>query len=300
LRRLLREDIEFNLSLGDSLERVKADPGQLEQVLLNLTVNASDAMPQGGKLTIETRNIVVDEKYMQRHPVLEPGGYVLVSIADTGHGMDAATKSRIFEPFFTTKQLGRGTGLGLATVYGIVKQSEGFILVESEQGRGTRFDVYLPGTAERVAGPEVEGTNGFKAPASPRKTVLIVEDEADVRELTCEFLMSAGYSVLTAQDGVEALEMVERLGKAINVVLTDVVMPKMRGPELGSRLKVLLPDVKVIYMTGYIEQEEAGTEFLENGCFLQKPFSREAVVALVGEALSTKNRKRVRIETTVA
>jgi signal transduction histidine kinase/CheY-like chemotaxis protein len=297
LRRLLREDIEFNLRLGDSLGRVKADPGQLEQVFLNLTVNASDAMPQGGKLTIETRNVVVDQKYLRMYPSLELGQYVLMSVTDTGHGMDEITRSKIFEPFFTTKDPGKGTGLGLATVYGIVKQSGGFILVDSEQGQGTRFDFYLPGTSERATGDATEEGNGWATGGSSRKTVLVVEDEADVREVTCEFLSGAGYSVLTAEDGVEALEIVGRLGKSIHVVLTDIVMPKMRGPELGARLKVILPAVRIIYMTGYIEQEEGGTEFLEDGFFLQKPFSREAVVAQVQHALKTRAGKRAPIET---
>src|SRR6266849_2690360 len=208
LRRLIREDIEFSLRLGDSLARVKADPGQLEQVLLNLTVNASDAMPLGGKLTVETQNVIVDKIYARKRPSVEPGEYVLISVSDTGHGMDATTKARIFEPFFTTKEPGKGTGLGLATVYGVVKQSGGFIWVESEPGRGTRFEIYLPRTNEPMEGShaatERMGCNGRP------KTVLVVEDEREVRELASEFLRTAGYTVLTAQDGTEALETAER------------------------------------------------------------------------------------------
>jgi signal transduction histidine kinase/CheY-like chemotaxis protein len=286
LRRLVREDIEFNMRLGDSLGRVKADPGQLEQVFLNLTVNASDAMPRGGKLTIETRNIVVEEGNSALHPSAASGSYVLVSVTDSGHGMDAATKSRIFEPFFTTKEPGKGTGLGLATVYGIVKQSGGSIHVESEPAQGSRFDIYLPVCNERLTENFQESHKEFNSGAGHRKTILIVEDEAEVRDLACEFLTSAGYSVLTAQDGQEALETVDRLGKSIQVVLTDIVMPKMRGPELGSRLRAVLPHVKIIYMTGYIEQGELEAGILNDGLFLQKPFSREALISQVSRALA--------------
>jgi signal transduction histidine kinase/ActR/RegA family two-component response regulator len=288
LRRLVREDIEFSLRLGDSLGRVKADAGQLEQVLLNLTVNASDAMPLGGKLTIETQNVVMDKKCAQIRPSIEPGKYVLVSVTDTGHGMDAATKARIFEPFFTTKEPGKGTGLGLATVYGVVKQSGGFIWVESEPGNGSRFEVYLPRTEERVEGEFDETSRKPAASLGRRRTVLVVEDEREVRELACEFLTAAGYSVLTAEDGREALETAERMGASIQAVLTDIVMPRMRGPELGLQLKILLPHVKIVYMTGYLEQDNGGTEFLEDAFFLQKPFSRETVVRLVGQAIKTE------------
>src|SRR5258708_4002990 len=204
LRRLVREDIEFGFLLGDSLGRVKADPGQIEQVLLNLTVNASDAMPQGGKLTVETQRLNVDEAFAQERPPLKPGQYVQLAVTDTGHGMDAATKSRMFEPFFTTKESGKGTGLGLATVYGVVRQSGGFIWVETSPGNGARFEIYLPRAGERE-----EAVSYERLPAISRhgsETILVVEDEDEVRSLASEFLRSAGYSVLTARDGVEALE----------------------------------------------------------------------------------------------
>ena len=292
LRRLIREDIELSLELGDSLGLLKADPGQLEQALLNLTVNAGDAMPLGGKLTIGTENVVVDEEYAVTRPSIEPGSYVLVSVTDTGHGMDGATKARIFEPFFTTKEPGKGTGLGLATVYGVVKQSGGFIWVESEPGKGARFELYLPRTEEPAPGEFSETAKECRAAAGRRKTVLVVEDEREVRELACEFLTAAGYSVLTAQDGEEALETAERLGRSIQVLLTDVVMPKMRGSELGMRLKTLLPQLKVIYMTGYLEQSDADSGFLEDAFFLEKPFSREALVDQVGRALKAQRSER--------
>jgi signal transduction histidine kinase/CheY-like chemotaxis protein len=283
LRRLIREDIEFSLRLGDSLGRVKADPNQLEQVLLNLTVNASDAMPLGGKLTIETQNLFVDHNNAHSHSSVEFGDYVVLSVSDTGNGMDAATKARIFEPFFTTKEPGKGTGLGLATVYGIVKQSCGFIHVDSAPGSGARFKVYLPQTFEQIETlPQLPVVH--ETPVG-RKTVLVVEDEREVRELACEFLKSAGYSVLTAEDGLEALEIAQRFGNSINVVLTDVVMPKMRGPALARRLKTLLPYLKIVYMTGYLEQSAPGDDFLQDAFFLQKPFSRETVVGQIGESL---------------
>jgi len=283
LRRLIREDIEFNLRLGDSLANVKADPGQLEQVLLNLTVNASDAMPLGGQLTIETRKIIVDWNYARTRPGVEPGAYVIVSVSDTGHGMDAATKARIFEPFFTTKEPGKGTGLGLATVYGVVKQSEGFIWVESSPGNGSRFEIYLPQTSEQA--PAERTVTMASESTARRKTVLVVEDEQEVRELACEFLKAAGYTVLTAEDGVEGLEIARRMGKSIHVVLTDIVMPRMRGPALANQLKNLLPHVKIVFMTGYFEENGDRENLLQDGYFLQKPFSRGAVVAQVGEAL---------------
>jgi signal transduction histidine kinase/ActR/RegA family two-component response regulator len=290
LRRLLREDIEFGLRLGESLARVKADPGQLEQVLLNLTVNASDAMPLGGKLTIETQNIIVDQEFARTHPTVEPGSYVLMSVSDTGYGMDAATKARVFEPFFTTKEPGKGTGLGLATVYGVVKQSGGFIWIESSTGKGARFEIYLPETLEQAEPVQLVAEPTI-SPAD-RKTVLVVEDERDVRELAYEFLKAAGYSVLTAKDGLEALETAERLGKSIHVVLTDIVMPKMRGPVLAKRIKTLLPHVKIVYMTGYLDQNAAKEELLQDALFLQKPFSRDSMVSEVGKALANVGPER--------
>jgi signal transduction histidine kinase/ActR/RegA family two-component response regulator len=285
LRRLIREDIELSLRLGDSLGRVKADAGQLEQVLLNLTVNASDAMPLGGKLTIETLNVALDSNAARMRPSVAPGEYVMLSVADTGHGMDAETKARIFEPFFTTKEPGKGTGLGLATVYGVVKQSGGFIWVESEPGKGTRFELYLPRTVEQVETTFIEAQSRIKASVCDRRTVLVVEDEKEVRELACEFLTTAGYKVVTAQDGLEALEIVGRLGSGVQAVLTDIVMPKMRGPELGHRLRDMQPEVKIVYMTGYLEQKDGDNAFQKDAFFLQKPFSRETVVQQVECAL---------------
>jgi len=299
LRRLIREDIEFSFRLSQSIGRVKADAGQLEQVLLNLTVNASDAMPLGGKLTIETQAVEFDKSDPRTHPPIEPGKYVLLSVTDTGHGMDTQTKARIFEPFFTTKELGKGTGLGLATVYGVVKQTGGYIWVESEPGSGTRFEIYLPRFEERVEETFTEKTRKCATPSGGRKTILVVEDERELRELACGFLTSAGYNVFSAQDGSEALELAKRLGESIHAVLTDMVMPKMRGQELIARLKDLLPHVKVVYMTGYLEQNEDRDRLLEDALFLQKPFSREAVVNQVGRALNSERSEMFEVETAV-
>ena len=293
LRRLVREDIEFSLRLGDSLGRIKADPGQLEQVLLNLTVNASDAMPRGGNLTIETRNVVVDETYARKLPSAQPGRYILLCVADTGHGMDAATQARIFEPFFTTKEPGKGTGLGLATVYGVVKQSGGCISLASEPGKGTSFELYFPRTEEPAEDASGDLARAIAAKTGrQRKTILIVEDEKEVRELASAFLDAAGYGVLTAEDGVDALATVERMGKSIHLVLTDLVMPKMPGIELGQHLRTLLPHVKIAYMTGYLEKNNGAQQLLDNAFFLQKPFSREALVSLVKHALEPRHHSR--------
>jgi len=290
LGRLIREDIKFIFRAGESLGRVKADPGQIEQVILNLTVNACDAMPRGGELVIETRNVAVDEAVSRRRRPMQPGPYVLLSVTDTGEGMNAETQARIFEPFFTTKELGKGTGLGLATVYGVVKQSDGCIWVESEPGRGARFEVYLP----RVSDPPETVRDESEAPGAVGrgKTVLLAEDEEAVRELATEFLRAAGYNVLAGQDGRQALELAKASADPIDVLLTDVVMPNLRGPEFAKQLKAQRPKIKVIYMSGYLDYDKGSGEFLEEGYFLQKPFSREALVRKVSEALGDAPQKR--------
>jgi signal transduction histidine kinase/CheY-like chemotaxis protein len=285
LRRLIREDIAFTFHAGESLARVKADPGQIEQVIMNLVVNAGDAMPSGGALTIETHNVTVDAEYASRRPPISPGEYVLLAVTDTGHGMDAETKARIFEPFFTTKEHGRGTGLGLAMVYGVVKQSGGCIWVDSEPGKGARFEVYLP----RVDGKEeveMATDEAASAPVRRRKTVLIAEDEEAVRELACTFVESAGYAVLAAKDGAEALTIAQRCEEPIHVLVTDIVMPNLRGPELAKQLKNLRGDLKVVYMSGYLEYNRDNGEFVEEAFFLQKPFDRETLVGKISEALN--------------
>ena len=291
LQRLLREDIEYKTQLGEPLGRVQADPGQMEQVLLNLIVNAADAMPNGGTLTIETENVCMDEQEAQLRAPMVPGHYVMLAVSDTGYGMEASTKARIFEPFFTTKEPGKGTGLGLATVYGVVKQSSGYIFVDSEPGAGARFEIFLPQVKEKVEAAPAE-ERAAKVHGG-RETVLLVEDEADVRMLTCEFLKGAGYQVLTAADGEEGFDMGQRFASEIDILVTDVVMPRMRGPEMAKRLKRLLPGLRVVYMSGYTEEFSEGQSLLEGASFLQKPFSRDALLRQIHDALKGKPPERV-------
>jgi signal transduction histidine kinase/CheY-like chemotaxis protein len=287
LTRLIREDIAFSFRPDEAPQRIKADPGQIEQVILNLTVNACDAMPSGGQLIVETHSVTVNEEFAQRRPPMQPGQYVLLTVTDTGEGMDANTKARIFEPFFTTKGLGKGTGLGLATVYGVVKQSGGYIWVNSEPGKGARFEVYLPQVHEPAEFTQSEG-NAARHTHS-RTTVLIAEDEDAVRELASEFLKSAGYTVLAAKDGTEALALAEASSKQIHILVTDVVMPNMRGPELAKQLKKLRSELRIVYMSGYLDYNRGCGEFLDEGFFLQKPFSREMLVSKVDEALKNES-----------
>ena len=282
LQRLIREDVEFTFVPGADLRFVKADPGQIEQVLMNLTVNACDAMPHGGKLTIATQNLLVDPVYAQSRPGLVAGSYVLLSAADTGHGMDAKTQARIFEPFFTTKEVGKGTGLGLSTVYGIVKQSGGFIYVHSAPGKGTCFEIFLPQVQDQC---EPLPANSVALPSAPDAvTILVVEDDTAVRELACRFLDTAGFRVLAARDGVEALRIAGEHGSSIGALLTDVVMPRMRGTELAARLSELFPDLKIIFMSGYLEQIEQSPSLMNNSLFLEKPFTRQIMLRKVNEA----------------
>jgi len=290
LKRLLREDIEFGVRLGESLGRVLADPGQIEQVLLNLTVNASDAMPEGGTLMIETQNVIVDAHHAAWRPSMKEGKYVLLAVSDSGVGMSGEIKARIFEPFFTTKEPGKGTGLGLATVYGIVNQSSGFIHVDSTPGKGTRFEVYLPQTTQQMelSSPEKQ----MASYARTGETVLLAEDEEDVRNLTCAFLQSAGYNVLTAADGVEAIEIAERLRGAIQLLVTDVVMPRMRGPELAAKMRNLLPNLRVVFISGYSEQLHGASSRPEESAFVQKPFSRNELLKRLSETLHPKKSPR--------
>jgi signal transduction histidine kinase/CheY-like chemotaxis protein len=284
LKRLIHEDIEFTFRAGESLGRIKADTGQVEQVLLNLAVNASDAMPRGGKLVIETRNVVVDPEAVKSRPTVEPGLYVMLAVTDTGVGMSAEIKARIFEPFFTTKESGKGTGLGLATVYGVVKQSGGFIWVDSTTGSGSRFEVYLPRVEQGITPNPSEELAPAKARAAA--TVLLAEDEEAVRMLAFEFLTAAGYRVYVASDGERALEIAENLNEPIHALVTDVVMPKMRGPELAKRLRVTRPDLKVVFMSGYLERTDGGEDFTGSASFLQKPFSKDVLVRQVSASLA--------------
>ena len=282
LKRLMPADIEVVFRADPSLGNVRADAGQLEQVLMNLTVNARDAMPRGGKITIETENVTVTPEFARARPPIEPGDYVKLAVIDTGTGMDAETKAHIFEPFFTTKDPGKGTGLGLATVYGVVKQTGGYLWVDTELGVGSKFEVYLPRVNDAVDSDTVG--QGITACQAGLKTVLVVEDEAGVREVACEFLSAAGYRVVAAEDGERAIQIVAR-ESTIDVLITDMVMPRMRGSELARELLRWKPAAKVIYMSGYLDPGETDGELVKDALFLQKPFSRESLVNQVAEAL---------------
>jgi signal transduction histidine kinase/CheY-like chemotaxis protein len=285
LPRLIGEHIEYAFLPEPKLAPIKADPGQIEQVILNLAVNARDAMPNGGNLTVKTSNVVITEEEAVKRPPMTPGDYVLLSVTDTGHGMDEPTKSHIFEPFFTTKEVGKGTGLGLATVYGVVKQSGGFIWVISAPDQGTTFEIYLPQISESVTKPDAEMSSAAIPHGS--ETILVVEDEAGVRELACQFLRVKGYTVLDARDGYEALEIAARHSGTIHLLLSDVVMPKMNGPELAGKLKAARPTMRLAFMSGYSEfsRGNMGHEF-PLAPVLQKPFSPASLVGIVREALA--------------
>jgi two-component system cell cycle sensor histidine kinase/response regulator CckA len=284
LRRVIAEDVALVTRLDPSAGNVRVDPGQLEQVILNLAINARDAMPRGGKLTIETSNADLDDAYAQRHVTVQPGRYVMVAVSDTGVGMDAAMQARLFEPFFTTKEKGKGTGLGLATVYGIVKQSGGYIWVYSEPGKGTAFKVYLPRVGEAPALPEPHVPT--VAPPRGTETILLVEDEQAVRTLSRRVLEARGYRVLEAGNGAKALEVARGSTGPIHLILTDLVMPDMTGTELASRLLSLRPGVRVLYMSGYTDDSVVRNGLLEQGrLFLQKPFTPETLARKVREAL---------------
>jgi PAS domain S-box-containing protein len=289
LRRLIGEDIELVSRTTADLRRVKADPGQIEQVVMNLVVNARDAMPKGGKITIETANADLDENYASTHAAVTPGPYVMLAVTDTGEGMTPETQAQIFDPFFTTKELGRGTGLGLSTVYGIVKQSGGHIWVYSEVDHGTTFKIYLPQSTEAdqpvtAEPPAVTTTRGTE-------TVLLVEDDSQVRELTRMVLTSCGYSVLAPKDADGALAMADQHARVIRLLLTDVVMPGMNGQELARQLIARNPQVKVLYMSGYTEFTIGRHGVLEPGTyFLQKPFTPVALGNKIREILDDATR----------
>ncbi len=284
LQRLIGEDIEMRANLDPAIGHVKADPGQIEQIILNLAVNARDAMLRGGKLTIETQNIFLDDSYANQHADVQPGSYVMMAMSDTGTGMDRETQANIFEPFFTTKEKGRGTGLGLSTVYGIVKQSSGHIWVYSEPGRGTTFKVYLPlieesSDATETPAPMAESLRGHE-------TILVVEDEDLVRRLACKILQSHGYTVLEAADASEALLKYEQHEGVIHLVITDVVMPIFSGRELAERLTPSRPEIKILYMSGYTDDAIVHHGVLDEGtAFLQKPFTPDALLRKAREIL---------------
>jgi len=284
LRRLLGEDVELRAALASDLGVVKVDPSQLEQVVLNLAVNARDAMPDGGTLTIETQNIELDQQYVQGHLSAQPGPYVMLAVSDTGVGMDAGTQARIFEPFFTTKEKGRGTGLGLATVYGIVKQSGGWIWVYSEPGHGTAFKVYFP----RVAAVAAPATASVAPPTSVRgsETILVVEDDETIRNLVLKVLKGNGYTVLAAANGDEAERVAGQHRGRIHLLITDVVLPGLSGPEVARRLVTTRTDTRVLYLSGYTNDAVLRRGVLEAGvAFLQKPFTPGVLGRKIREVL---------------
>ena len=284
LRRLLGEDIEIASRSSPDLGSVMADPGQLEQVLMNLAVNARDAMPQGGKLTIETRNVELDGEYTDEHFGVESGRYVMLAVSDSGHGMDAETRARVFEPFFTTKQLGKGTGLGLSTVHGIVNQSGGHVWCYSEPWRGTTFKIYLP-RVDAVA-EESKGAISSNVTATGSETILVVEDEDAVRRAAERILRNAGYHVLGAANAAEALLLCERFGEHIDLLLTDVVMPQMSGRELADRLREQRPSLAVLYTSGYTDDAIVRHGVLEAGTnFIGKPFAAAALAQKVRDVI---------------
>ncbi len=286
LRRLIGEDIDLNAKLATDLKPIKADPGQIEQVLMNLVVNARDAMPQGGRLTIETANVELDREYARGHVGINPGNYVMLAVSDTGTGMSEETRARIFEPFFTTKEKGKGTGLGLSTVYGIVQQSGGSIWVYSEPNQGTSFKVYLP----RLEAPMKADSEKPEVEIGPRgsETVLLVEDEEVVRGLATHILEDAGYKVLAARGGAEAIKLCTQPAEQIDLLLTDVVMPETSGKEVADRVTALRPHTKVLFMSGYTDQAIVHHGVLDSNVeFIQKPFTPLGLSKKVREVLDS-------------
>jgi len=282
LERLLGEDIHMETSLDPGLGRVKGDEGQIEQVIMNLAVNARDAMPGGGRLFIETRNVSFDEEAALNQPPMLPGEYVMILVKDTGMGMDALTQAHIFEPFFTTKERGKGTGLGLATLYGFVKQSGGFVWVNSAPGAGSTFTIYLPQVREDVA--QHHASAATATPSRGAGTILLVEDEESLRTLTRSILEQSGYSVLEARNGREAVDIAKECSGPIHLLLTDMVMPGMNGRAVAEKVSRLHPDIRVAYMSGY-----TGFSALEAANFdaviIPKPFTRDTLLQKLGEAL---------------
>jgi signal transduction histidine kinase/ActR/RegA family two-component response regulator len=284
LRRLIGEQIQTVSVLDPQAGHLLGDSVQLEQVILNLALNARDAMPDGGILTIGTGNVELDEDYVRHHPGSSAGSHVMISVEDTGCGMDSDTIGHIFEPFFSTKEYGKGTGLGLATVYGIVKQSRGYIEVSSQPGRGSLFKVFLPRIAkqgeERTAPPAVEKR------AASRHTVLVVEDEESIRHLIGTILTDHGYDVIEAADGIEALRLLQSFKGSCRLIITDVVMPRMKGAKLVEGVKAMVPDIKILYISGYASDTLAANGVGADAAFLQKPFLPDTLTEMVQELLS--------------
>jgi len=288
LRRVIGEDIQLVTKLPTTVRNSRLDPDQVAQVILNLAVNARDAMPAGGTLHLETADVDLDGTYTKTHASVQPGRYVMLAVSDTGTGIDKSILPRIFDPFFTTKEVGKGTGLGLSIVYGIVKQSGGYIWVYSEPGHGTTFKLYFPVTDEEVEGPILRRSEATLPSAG--RTVLVVEDEAIIRSNVCECLRQLGYQVLQAESGELALEVCDERQERVDVVLTDLVMPGMGGHELSTRLAERHPGVKMLFMSGYTEDTAARREILlQGGAFLQKPFSVGDLAHAVQQVLALRS-----------
>jgi CheY-like chemotaxis protein len=288
LHRLIGDNVQVKLRLPNSVGRVKVDRSQIEQVLINLVVNARDAMPQGGSVTIETADVMLDGAYLGRRPVVAPGRYVMIAVSDTGLGMDAGTKSRIFEPFFTTKPTGKGTGLGLSTVYGIVKQSSGYIWVYSEPGMGATFKVYLPLLeADEIS---VETMADLRPAALVgSETVLLVEDEPSVRSIARRILERNRYMVLEAHDGRDALRVADQYKQPIQLLLTDMMMPELSGCDVWSTLSKARPELRVLYMSGYTNDDMVRRGLLDaDAAFLQKPFTAADLTLAVRSVLDAE------------
>jgi two-component system, cell cycle sensor histidine kinase and response regulator CckA len=291
LRRVIGEDIELHPCFGQDLGHVRANPGQLEHLIMNLVVNALDAMPHGGRLSIQTTNVGPEEKIVPGVGPAGAGPFVMLSVADTGVGMDEETKSHLFQPFFTTKAPGKGTGLGLSTVWAIVQQCGGEIWVWSEPGQGTVFRVYLPRVAGQVEVPEKSQETAVARAAT--ETVLLVEDEERVRRLVLGMLRRQGYTVLEAANGQDALDLARQHPAAIDVLLTDVVMPKMNGHEMAARLAAIRPDIRIVYMSGYMDNPSVHKEVATSGAaFLQKPFTQEALITKIRGALEEASKSK--------
>lgn len=299
LRRLIGEDIEVITALSPNVSKISADPGQIEQVLINLVVNARDAMPDGGKITIETANVVLDEAYADLHLAVKPGSYVMLAVSDTGVGMDAATRKQIFEPFFTTKELGKGTGLGLSMVYGIVKQSGGNIWVYSEVGKGTTFKIYFPVAEATVTAPEHKEATAMSTDKAI-ETILLVEDEEMVRNLTTNILREKGYRVLAASNGDEAMDIANAHVGVIDMLITDVVMPRMNGKQIAELVTRKHRGIPVLYMSGYTDEAIVHHGVLDQGTnFIEKPFTSQALTTKVRSVLhpqEARNRVNASLE----
>jgi len=288
LKRLLGEDIQLITNLAPKLGQVEADPGQLTQVIMNLAVNARDAMPQGGEITIETRNVFLNAEYAARHFPTQPGSYVMLAVSDTGTGIDENTRQHIFEPFFTTKETGKGTGLGLPTVYGIVKQSGGYIWFDSEIGVGTTFNIYLPHLDKEIVSSEEENASEYIPKGV--ETILLVEDEEVVRNLSRQILEDCGYNVIEAGDGIEALSICRQSDCKIDLLITDIVMPKMSGRQLVEQMAALRPEIKVLYMSGYTDDAVVRQGVIRmDANFIQKPFTFNTLAQKVRDVIDAKN-----------